>query len=38
MPLAAFYDVSGNLIDVQRGALVNGQLVQRLQQLGLVSS
>jgi thiol-disulfide isomerase/thioredoxin len=38
MPLTAFYDASGNLIDVQRGALVNGQLVQRLQQLGLVSS
>jgi thiol-disulfide isomerase/thioredoxin len=37
MLLTAFYDADGNLLTVNRGALVGGQLVQQMQQLGIVS-
>jgi hypothetical protein len=33
MPLTAFYDATGHLVDVNRGALPEAALRQRIQQL-----
>ncbi|CAN5898397.1 hypothetical protein BH23ACT10_BH23ACT10_03550 [soil metagenome] len=37
MPITAFYDADGALVDTAFGALVSGQLSARLAQLGLVA-
>lgn len=37
MPITAFYDAEGQLVDTAFGALVGGELPARLGQLGFVA-